>query len=95
MIIDNDTFERVLDSFSSIIDDIEDVTLRSNLQDIFESLYTIYECVDLEELEAVKGENEVLVHLLAQSLSHEQKLYVKFKYGIDVDNRVTHHNYNI
>lgn len=90
MIVERDTFEQVLDGFSSIINDIEDETLQSNLTDIHDSLYIIWEeGIDLEALEDVKGENELLRSLLAEVLSYEQKRYVRIKYDIDVDDRAT------
>lgn len=85
MIIDNEMFERVLDGFSSEINDIEDETLQSNLQEIFDSLYYIYERFDLDALEVAENENEVMRALLSQVLSYEQKRYVRLKYNIDVD----------
>ena len=87
MIIDNELFERALDGLSNIIDDIKDETLQSNMQGIFDSLYHIYECIDLNGVEDVVNENEVMRKLLAESLSYEEKRYVRLKYNIDVDDR--------
>lgn len=84
MTIDNDMFERVLDSFSSTIDDVEDAVLRSNLQDIHDSLYTICENIDIDVMNNIVDENEVMRDILKQVLSHEQKQYIRLKYNIDI-----------
>ena len=82
--MDNNEFECLLDEFSNILMDIKDAALRSNLMGILDSLYCVYEQIDLEELDRVKNENEIMLHILEQVLSYEQKQYVRIKYDIDI-----------
>lgn len=95
MIIDLERFERVLDGLSGIINDIEDETLQDELRESFDALYEIYEGTDVNGLEDMKRENEVMRQLLAQLLSDEQKLRLKWKHRIDVDDGATGHEYII
>lgn len=93
--MDAGTFERLLDGLFSEIEDLPDGSAKTNLIGIADSLYNVFENLDCEEPEKIQGENETMRKILANRLSDDEKRYVKIKYGIDLYEGVTGHEWTI
>lgn len=82
--IDETRLEALLESLDSEIQELPESTARDNLIDISSALYGIFEDIMLADVEKTKQENEVLRQLLTAYLSYEDKLYIRFKYEVDL-----------
>ena len=76
-------FEGLLEALDREIEDVPEGATKENLIDISSALYSIYEDVESVDTDKITEENEVLRQLLTAYLSHEDKQYIKIKYGIE------------
>lgn len=82
--VDLQQFEGLLESLNNEILLLHDGSTKSNLETIHDALYNIFEEIDLTEIDRCVNENEVLRNLLVAYLSHEDRQYIRIKYGIDL-----------
>ena len=82
--IDVQNFEGLLEALDREIEELPEGSVKENLTDIGSALYSIFEDVAFDDLDRIIEENKVFRQLLTAYLSHEDKLYIRFKYEIEL-----------
>lgn len=92
-------FSNEKDELESLLQNLETIVLKakrpkvknqleniiSNLEGLCDSLYYEFENSNESEVEEHKQQNEILRYLLGARIDHDDKVYIKLKYGIELD----------
>lgn len=82
--VDERAFEGLLESLWNEIDELPEGSIKNNLEDIHGALYGIFEDVSVMDCEKIHRQHEIMTDILKELLSHEDKLYYRMRYGIDL-----------
>lgn len=91
-------FMSEVDELQSILENVEEFTLKakrnsiakqlrniiSNLNSSCDSLYSEFENGTENDYEELSNNYAIVLSLLNERIDHEEQLYIKLKYGIDV-----------
>ena len=55
----------------------------SNLKGLNDSIYVLYEDLNCEDMDKLQRHHDIMYDILNEKLSHEDKVYMKIKYGIE------------
>ena len=92
-------FSNEKDELESLLQNLESIVLKakrqstkntleniiSNLEGLCDSLYYQFENSNEAEYEQTKQQNEILMYLLKDRTSDEDKTYIKLRYRIELD----------
>lgn len=82
--VDVTQFEGLLEALSNEIDELPQGSAKENLMSIHSALYGIFEEVSMDDTETLEREHTIMKALLEDRLSHEDKVYYRIKYNIDL-----------
>lgn len=78
--------ESIIEAINNEVSELEPCVQRENLMSYCDDLYGRWEELQWceEENKRLQEENEILKELLSERTSYEDKLYIRFKYEIDL-----------
>ena len=74
--------ESIIEAIKNEVSDLDPCVQRENLESYCDDLYREWE--EIQDINERLKEFEIVKRLLSEKLSHEEKVYIRLKYGIDM-----------